>query len=70
MSGISRIFAADKSQQERINNDGLTPKGAMEHRYLGGLDVSTMALGCVDFCPVGYYGCRNEKNDIIKQMRR
>lgn len=69
MSGISRAFAVGKSQLGSMDNDGMIPKGTMEHRYLGGMEVSAMALGCVDFCPVGYYGCRNEKNDIIKLIR-
>lgn len=36
MSGISRVFAADKSQQERINNDGLTP---IRHAYESGITL-------------------------------
>lgn len=43
---------------------------AFENRLLGSMNVSAIGLGCVDMCPVGYYGCRNEKSDIIKLVRR
>lgn len=43
--------------------------GRFEKRLLGGMDVSEIGLGCVDMCPVGYYGCRNEKSEIIKLIR-
>ena len=40
-----------------------------EKRKLGGMEVSAIGLGCVDMCPIGYYGCRNEKESIIKLIR-
>lgn len=40
-----------------------------ETRRLGTMEVSAMGLGCVDMCPVGYYGCKNTKSDIIKLLR-
>lgn len=44
--------------------------GTFEKRLLGGMSVSEIGLGCVDMCPVGYYGCRNDKESIIKLVRR
>lgn len=46
------------------------PGDIFEKRRLGGMEVSAIGLGCVDMCPVGYYGCRNEKEQIIKLIRR
>lgn len=40
----------------------------MEHRNLGGLDVSAIGLGCLPM--VGYYGGRYEKKDMIALIRR
>lgn len=40
-----------------------------KRRKLGSMEVSAIGLGCVDMCPVGYYGCRNEKEQIIKLIR-
>ena len=43
-------------------------RGDMEHRNLGGLDVSAIGLGCLPM--VGYYGGRYEKKDMIALIRR
>ncbi|ALV25323.1 aldo/keto reductase [Campylobacter iguaniorum] len=41
-----------------------------EIRKIGDMKVSAVGLGCVDFAPIGYYGCQNQKSDIIKLVRR
>ena len=46
-----------------------TNPGDWEQRRLGTMEVSALGLGCVDMCPVGYYGCRNDKASIIKLVR-
>lgn len=43
--------------------------GEWETRRLGTMDVTAIGLGCVDMCPVGYYGCRNDKKQIISLIR-
>lgn len=53
----NRLFAPEQSS------------GTFEKRQLGGMGVSAIGLGCVDMCPVGYYGCRNKKDEIIKLIR-
>lgn len=40
----------------------------MEHRRLGGMDVSAIGLGCLPM--VGYYGGKYEKKDMIALIRR
>lgn len=44
--------------------------GTFEKRLLGDMEVSAIGLGCVDMCPVGYYGQHSEKKDIIKLIRQ
>lgn len=45
--------------------DGTSP---MEHRILGGLDVSAIGLGCLPM--VGYYGGTYARKDMIALIRR
>lgn len=40
----------------------------MEHRNLGGMDVSAIGLGCLPM--VGYYGGKFDKKDMIALIRR
>ena len=41
-----------------------------ETRSLRSMRVSCIGLGCVDSCPVGYYGQLNEKADILRLIRQ
>lgn len=61
VGGINEIFA---------QNAPKPPSKSFEIRKIGNMKVSAVGLGCVDFAPVGYYGCKNEKSDIIKLVRR
>ncbi|CUU71282.1 aldo/keto reductase family oxidoreductase [Campylobacter hyointestinalis] len=61
VGGINEIFA---------QNAPKPPSKSFEIRKIGDMKVSAVGLGCVDFAPVGYYGCKNEKSDIIKLVRR
>lgn len=41
-----------------------------EERKLGKRKVTSIGLGTVDICPVGYYGCSTTKEDMLRLMRR
>lgn len=41
-----------------------------EQRMLGRHRVTSIGLGCVDICPVGYYGCSTTKKDMLRLVRR
>ena len=41
-----------------------------EKRKLGKHTVTSIGLGCVDICPVGYYGCSTTKEDMLRLVRR
>ncbi len=45
-------------------------KSPFELRKIGGHEVSSIGLGTVDICPVGYYGCSTDKEDMIRLVRR
>lgn len=69
VTGVSRVFAKGEAVTGESGKGDIPLRKTMEQRNLGGLSVSAIAMGCVDFCPVGYYGCHNEKKDIIKLIR-
>ena len=56
-TGVSKVFS------QSSDGKGQSVRGDMEHRNLGGLDVSAIGLGCLPM--VGYYGGRYEKKDMI-----
>lgn len=41
-----------------------------EQRKLGKRKVTSIGLGTVDICPVGYYGCCTTKEDMLRLVRR
>lgn len=41
-----------------------------ELRKLGKRTVTSIGLGTVDICPVGYYGCSTTKEDMLRLVRR
>lgn len=61
-TGVSKVFS------QSSDSKGQSVRGDMEHRNLGGLDVSAIGLGCLPM--VGYYGGRYEKKDMIALIRR
>ena len=61
-TGVSKVFSQSSDGKEQ------SVRGDMEHRNLGGLDVSAIGLGCLPM--VGYYGGRYEKKDMIALIRR
>lgn len=61
-TGVSKVFS------QSSDGKGQSVRGGMEHRNLGGLDVSAIGLGCLPM--VGYYGGRYEKKDMIALIRR
>lgn len=48
--------------------DSCRPKKQIEHRHLGGMEVSAVGLGCLPM--VGYYGGTYDKNAMIALIRR
>ncbi|MDO4160055.1 MAG: aldo/keto reductase [Prevotellaceae bacterium] len=71
VNGFSRVI--DMEPREKGNGDdgegdasGKTGT-AMEHRNIGGLDVSAIGLGCLPM--VGYYGGKYEKKDMVRLIR-
>ena len=61
-TGVSKVFSQSSDSKDQ------SVRGDMEHRSLGGLDVSAIGLGCLPM--VGYYGGRYEKKDMIALIRR
>lgn len=72
VTGISRVFAETSPLATDRNSADISDKskqhGEMEHRNLGGLDVSAIGLGCLPM--VGYYGGQYNKKDMIALIRR
>ena len=71
MTGIGQVFAsAMPAKEDRTNgySDNLKQNKDMEHRNLGGMEVSAIGLGCLPM--VGYYGGKYEKKDMIALIRR
>ena len=71
MTGIGQVFAsAMPAKEDRTNgySDNLKQNKDMEHRNLGGMEVSAIGLGCLPM--VGDYGGKYEKKDMIALIRR
>lgn len=79
-------FIASQSMQGKIVKDGMPMnknhadlgsnaangilRQAFEERKLGKRKVTSIGLGTVDICPVGYYGCSTTKEDMLRLVRR
>ncbi len=61
-AGLTKAFARGKPAGDQ---DGRT--GSVEKRFLGGLNVSAIGLGCLPM--VGYYGGKYREDDMIKMIR-
>ncbi len=62
-------------QEEEISKNGQLKSEAVgrkqfENRKLGQRSVTSIGLGTVDICPVGYYGCSTTKEDMLRLVRR
>ena len=71
MTGIGQVFAGTMPARESMSNDSYDTRKQnkdMEHRNLGGMEVSAIGLGCLPM--VGYYGGKYEKKDMIALIRR
>lgn len=71
MTGIGQVFATSIPARVNMTNEysgNLKQKKDMEHRNLGGMEVSAIGLGCLPM--VGYYGGKYEKKDMIALIRR
>lgn len=71
MSGIGQVFAGSMSVVDGNINGfaGNAIQGKdMEHRNLGGMEVSAIGLGCLPM--VGYYDGKYDKKDMIALIRR
>ncbi|WP_308603127.1 aldo/keto reductase [uncultured Fibrobacter sp.] len=69
--GLSGLGKFSEAFTPKATPQGKGKKGApsgMEHRRLGGMDVSAIGLGCLPM--VGYYGGRYEKKEMIALIRR
>ena len=71
VTGIGQVFAGTMPAREVKANesyDNQKQNKNMEHRNLGGMEVSAIGLGCLPM--VGYYGGKYEKKDMIALIRR
>ena len=67
-TGLSKVFAQTPSPPKNGRSNDVAPSNGMEHRQIGGLDVSSIGLGCLPM--VGYYGGKYDKQDMIALIRR
>lgn len=69
-SGLAIMLAGLSGKAETIMSENNTLKQTkrMEHRNLGGLNVSAIGLGCLPM--VGYYGGKYNKSDMIALIQR
>mgnify|MGYP001778028165 CR=1 FL=1 len=68
LTGISKVIADGTSESENVDKDiNEVSSGSIEHRKLGGMEVSAIGLGCLPM--VGYYGGKYEKKDMISLIR-
>lgn len=65
--GASTVLAAGKKMQAADEAGTSAAPAVMEHRSLGGLNVSAIGLGCLPM--VGYYSTKHDKNDMINLIR-
>ena len=71
MTGIGQAFAGTSSVGESAadaSSNNRVQRKEMEHRKLGGMEVSAIGLGCLPM--VGYYGGKYEKKEMIDLIRR
>ena len=61
MNSASKVFAKNANEVKTMNTQKI------EHRNLGGLNVSCIGLGCLPM--VGYYGTKHNKEDMIALIR-
>lgn len=66
--GLSKAFAQFDNNNKEKDVAYTEKRNSMEHRKLGGMDVSAIGLGCLPM--VGYYGGKFEKNEMIALIRR
>ena len=55
---------------EKMSKNAEKGGAPIELRKIGGREVTSIGLGTVDICPVGYYGCSTTKEDMIRLVRR
>lgn len=69
LSGTSKMLAATNTFSSKKENGQSSRRKSvrMEHRNLGGLNVSAIGLGCLPM--VGYYGGHYEKKEMIALIR-
>lgn len=69
-SSLAFMLAGFAGKAEAImgDNSNLKQTKRIEHRNLGGLNVSAIGLGCLPM--VGYYGGTYDKNEMIALIRR
>lgn len=68
MASHTKIFAENVPMlSDDAYRNSVGGKKTMEHRNLGGLNVSAIGLGCLPM--VGYYGGYYEKKDMIALIR-
>lgn len=70
-TGMSRMFAQTSSLATTGHASASvlsSPSKPMEHRNLGGFNVSAIGLGCLPM--VGYYGGKYDKKEMIALIRR
>ena len=71
MTGFGQVFASTmpaRGNKTNASSGKLKQNKDMEHRNLGGMEVSAIGLGCLPM--VGYYGGKYEKKDMIALIRR
>ena len=76
-SMLGKMIKNEMTMDKNKNHVGLGSNGsngvlrqAFEVRKLGKRKVTSIGLGTVDICPVGYYGCSTTKEDMLRLVRR
>lgn len=64
---LSKALTLSRTHPENTQTNNDSPSVSMEHRMVGGLDVSAIGLGCLPM--VGYYGGKYNKRDMIALIR-
>lgn len=71
---LGKILPENMSDKMNNNHKGIfngtIGKKKFEMRKLGKRTVTSIGMGCVDICPVGYYGCSTTKEDMLRLVRR
>lgn len=71
MTGIGPVFAGSmpvKESKTKVFSGSQGLMKNMEHRILGGMEVSAIGLGCLPM--VGYYGGRYDRKEMVNLIRR